>query len=55
MTIYHMISTLLNIYESIATTFESVDFEAHNAPEDHLAINMHSDCYKLADYYAKLD
>ena len=45
----------LNTYENLATTFEAVDFEAYDAPEDHLAINVRAATYKLADYYAKLD
>lgn len=50
-----MFEYLLNTYENLATTFEAVDFEAYDAPEDHLAINVRAATYKLADYYAKLD
>ncbi|KAF2621921.1 hypothetical protein BU25DRAFT_426043 [Macroventuria anomochaeta] len=46
---------LLNTYESLATAHKSVDYEAINAPEDHLAINVCAGCNKLADYYSKLD
>jgi hypothetical protein len=46
---------LLNTYENLATTFEAINYESFNALEDHLAINVQASCYKLADYYAKLD
>jgi hypothetical protein len=46
---------LLNTYKNLATTFEAVNYESFDAPEDHLAINVRAGCSKLADYYAKLD
>jgi hypothetical protein len=46
---------LLNTYEELVTAYEDVDYEACDAPEDHLAINVRAGYSKLADYYAKLD
>ena len=46
---------LLNTYENIASTYESVDYEAQGASEYHLAINVCAGIYKLADYFSKLD
>ncbi|KAF2623978.1 hypothetical protein BU25DRAFT_304747, partial [Macroventuria anomochaeta] len=45
---------LLNTYENIATAFESVDYEAYNTPEDHLAINVRAGWNKLDEYHSKL-
>ena len=31
---------LLTEYKQLATMYEAVDYNAHDAPEDHLAINL---------------
>jgi hypothetical protein len=46
---------LLNTYENLVTTFKAINYKSFNALEDYLAINVWAGCYKLADYYAKLD
>ena len=46
---------LLNTFEELVTAYEDVDYEACDAPEDHLAINVCAGYSKLADYYTKLD
>ena len=47
---------LLNYYEQRVQAYEAVNYNAHHeAPEDHLAINMRAAWAKASDYYAKLD
>jgi hypothetical protein len=46
---------LLNEYEQLVTTYEAVDYNAYDAPEDHLAINLRAAWSKLSKYYLKLD
>ncbi|KAI1669706.1 Dimer-Tnp-hAT dimerization containing protein [Pyrenophora tritici-repentis] len=46
---------LLNEYEARVKSYEHVDYEAANAPEDHLAINLRAAWAKLNEYYSKLD
>ncbi|RYO14557.1 hypothetical protein AA0111_g11924 [Alternaria arborescens] len=46
---------LLVEFEQRYKPFELVDYEATNAPEDHLAINLKAAWVKLNDYYNRLD
>jgi hypothetical protein len=46
---------LLPEYEQLATMYEAVDYNAHDAPENHLAINLRAAVNKLKKYYNKLD
>jgi hypothetical protein len=47
---------LLNQYETLLKTYESVDYNAHReAPKYHLAINLRAGWAKLNDYYTRLD
>jgi hypothetical protein len=46
---------LLSSLEAIAAPYEHVDFEANEAPEDHLPINIRAAWRKANSYYNKLD
>ncbi|KAI2478043.1 Dimer-Tnp-hAT domain containing protein [Pyrenophora tritici-repentis] len=46
---------LLNEYEARVKSYKHVDYEAANAPEDHLTINLRAAWAKLNEYYSKLD
>lgn len=46
---------LLTEYEQLATTYKAVNYNKHNAPKDHLAINLQAAVNKLNKYYKKLD
>jgi hypothetical protein len=46
---------ILKSYELILEPYGGVDFNATDAPEDHLAINLQAAWHKLSKYYGKLD
>jgi hypothetical protein len=53
--VFPTFEAILGQYESIAQTYEAVDYNAEDAPEDHLAINVRAAWKKLNEYYNKLD
>jgi hypothetical protein len=46
---------VLAVYEQLLQNYESVDYNANSAPEDHLPINLRAAWAKLNAYYTKLD
>ncbi|KAF7443476.1 hypothetical protein TUN199_08101 [Pyrenophora tritici-repentis] len=46
---------ILAVYEQLLKNYESVDYNANSAPEDHLPINLRAAWAKLNAYYTKLD